>query len=156
MDTSTGSKRVIEDTVKQRVAQTTIKRPASVVPKKPTKIWVFSLITLVVVALIASGAFIVGARIHRNNTKNLNDVNVVQLLIAKHYLLPQGETPALITVTDVSKLTTPFLKESQDGDKILVYQNAKKVVIYRPSIDRIVDIGPVSVVPLDNATNSSN
>lgn len=85
----------------------------------------------------------------RENRRNLNSVMVVEDLVSKHFILPPDEVPALITVTDASKLTTPFLKQAQDGDKILVYQNAKKVIIYRPNIDRVVDAGPVTIAPLD-------
>lgn len=59
--------------------------------------------------------------------------------------LPQGEEPVLATVTDHAALQTAFLREAQDGDKILIYEKARKVIIYRPSIDRIIDVGPVEL-----------
>lgn len=81
-----------------------------------------------------------------NNKKNNNDsVEAVTQTIAKHMVLPMDEVPALLTVTDPSKVTTQFLKQSQVGDKILIYQKYKRVIIYRPSIDRIIDIGPVVI-----------
>src|SRR5581483_1628499 len=57
------------------------------------------------------------------------ELNHVTALVAKHYLLPTNETPALVTVTDTKKLTSPFLKKSLDGDKILVYQKNRIAII---------------------------
>ncbi|MEO5948918.1 MAG: hypothetical protein ABIP74_00790 [Candidatus Saccharimonas sp.] len=65
--------------------------------------------------------------------------------VQRHVVLPSDEVPALLTVTDSSKLTTQFLKQSQNGDRILVYKNHQKAIIYRPSVDRIIDIGPVVI-----------
>lgn len=78
-------------------------------------------------------------------TKDLTNVNTVVSLVSRHMVLPGDETPALMTVTDPSKLTTAFLKGTKVGDKILIYQTNKRAIIYRPSIDRIVDIGPVVI-----------
>ena len=79
---------------------------------------------------------------------NLNSVTTIQRLVGRHFVLPNDETPALATVTDKAKLTTKFLQKAENGDKILIYQKASRVIIYRPSIDRIIDVGPVQIAPL--------
>lgn len=79
---------------------------------------------------------------------NLNSVTTIQRLVRRHFVLPIDETPALATVTDKAKLTTKFLQKAENGDKILIYQKAGRVIIYRPSIDRIIDVGPVQIAPL--------
>ena len=76
--------------------------------------------------------------------------------VSKHYLLPSNETPALATVTDTSKLTTPFLKQAKNGDQLLVYQGNKLAIIYRPSIDRVVAVGPVAIDAPPSALQSRN
>lgn len=66
--------------------------------------------------------------------------------VGRHAMLPKDEEPVIATVTDPAKLPDQtFLKQARAGDKILFYQKAKKVIIYRPGIDKIVDIGPLSV-----------
>lgn len=62
-------------------------------------------------------------------------------------VLPKDEQPAVVTVMDVSKVkNVPFLEHSaKNQDKILVYSKAKKVILYRPNENKIVDIGPVSI-----------
>lgn len=70
--------------------------------------------------------------------------------ISKHYILPDGEVPALATITDKTKLTSPVFKMAENGDKILIYQGRKLAIVYRPSKDRIVAVVPVSI---DEPTN---
>lgn len=54
----------------------------------------------------------------------------------------QGDSnPAILTVEDKSKVTQPFLEQSQNGDKILLYYKAKKAVLFRPSEGRIINQG---------------
>lgn len=66
--------------------------------------------------------------------------------VGRHVILPEGEEPVIATVTDSAMLPDqPFLKQARAGDRILFYQEVKKVIIYRPSTDRIVDIGPLSI-----------
>ncbi len=90
--------------------------------------------------LIAGGIFYV-AQLRKG--PNLDKVTVVTSVLSKHMILPTNEQPIIATVTDKSALKTPFLREADDGDKIIIYEKAKRVIIYRPSTDRIVDIGPV-------------
>ena len=63
--------------------------------------------------------------------------------ISKIVVLPIGES-TIATVTNVETLTSqPFFANAQNGDKVLIYKNAKKAYLYRPSINKIIEIGPV-------------
>ena len=65
--------------------------------------------------------------------------------VGRLVVLPQGESPQIATVQDKSQLPKqPFFEQTENGDKLLVYLQAKKVYLYRPSLDRIVDISPVN------------
>lgn len=60
--------------------------------------------------------------------------------------LPSDETPTLATVTDKEKLTDqPFFRKSENGDKVLIYTNAGRAILYRPSIGKIVDITSINI-----------
>ena len=65
--------------------------------------------------------------------------------LGKIMLLPIGEDPTLMTVLDKDKLPKDqeFFKNAENGDKLLVYTKAKKAILYRPSIKKIVEVGPV-------------
>lgn len=64
--------------------------------------------------------------------------------VAKLIALPAGETPTLATVTDVQKLKDQqFFKNAANGDKVLIYQKSLKAYLYRPSENKIIEVGPV-------------
>lgn len=69
--------------------------------------------------------------------------------VSKLYILPKNEEPVLATVTDRSKLSTPFLKQSQNGDKVLIYPKNRLVIVYRPSINKVVSVSPVLITPIN-------
>jgi len=65
--------------------------------------------------------------------------------VSKIILLPEGEIPTLATVTDAEKTRgQDFFKNAQNGDKVLVYQNAKKAYLYRPDEKKIIEVGTVN------------
>jgi hypothetical protein len=64
--------------------------------------------------------------------------------VSKHILLP-NEKPSLATVKDPSQVKEAFLKQAKTGDKVLVYSDAGKIIIYRPSLNRIVAVGNVTI-----------
>ncbi len=64
--------------------------------------------------------------------------------VAKLALLPTGETPSVTTVVDKSQVSQAFLQNAQNGDKVLLYYQAHKAYVYRPSTRQIVNIGPLT------------
>lgn len=62
--------------------------------------------------------------------------------------LPAGETPTIATVKDAAtaKQGQPFLASAENDDVIIVYQNARQAILYRPSSNKIIAVGPVSAV----------
>ena len=81
--------------------------------------------------------------------------------IGKLILLPSGEQPTIATVSDKSQLSTqPFFANALDGDKVLVYANAKKAILYRPSTNQVIEVAPVNITsptltPTPTATPSA-
>ena len=60
--------------------------------------------------------------------------------------LPANESPTIATVSDVEKLKEqPFFANAQNGDKVLIYPEAKKAYMYRPSTKKIVEIAPINI-----------
>lgn len=65
--------------------------------------------------------------------------------IGKIAKLPQREDPSVATVTDINRLKDqPVFAESKNGDRVLLYTNAQKVVIYDPISRKIVNIAPLT------------
>lgn len=74
---------------------------------------------------------------------------------------PPDEQPTVITVIDKEKVKTQnFFARAENGDKVLVYTAAKKAVLYRPSTNKIIEVGPVDLTPTKTFTvalyNASN
>lgn len=66
-----------------------------------------------------------------------------------------NEKPTVVTITDREKLQNQeFFKKAENGDKIIVYQAAKRIYLYRPSTGRVVDIAPL-VFDAANAEQST-
>lgn len=80
---------------------------------------------------------------------DLNNVNTIISRAGNIYVLPTNETPALATVTDNSKISSSFAGKVENGDKILIYQNNRKAIVYRPGINKIVDVEPVQLDPVE-------
>lgn len=60
--------------------------------------------------------------------------------------IPKGETPTLATVSDPAKLKEQaFFTDAQAGDKVLVFVQAKRAVLYRPSTGKVVQAANVTI-----------
>lgn len=65
--------------------------------------------------------------------------------ISKLMSLP-NETPVVGTVNDKDKFKDqPFFSGVENGDKLLIFAEAKKAVIYREKDNRIINAGPIAV-----------
>lgn len=82
------------------------------------------------------------------------DAEVLKESLGKIYVLPEGD-PIIASVNDVEKLRKeqPFYNKAENGDKIFIWGD--KAVIYRPSLDKIVDFGIIiSVTPTPTSTQT--
>lgn len=69
--------------------------------------------------------------------------------VSRLYLVPQNEEPTVATVSDPQILKEQsFFTLAEKGDKVLIFTRASKAVLYRPSIDKIIEIAPIKNNPL--------
>jgi hypothetical protein len=79
-------------------------------------------------------------------TQSSAETDALIKAVGKIVLLPENETPTIATVSDPSKLKDQaFFTNAQQGDKVLIYTNAKEAILYRPSIDKVVTISPINI-----------
>lgn len=64
--------------------------------------------------------------------------------VRKLIILPDDEEPTIATVNDLSKLQgQPFFAKAQIGDKVLIYNKARKAILFRPSENKIIELAPL-------------
>ncbi len=74
------------------------------------------------------------------------ELNEVVAKVGALYALPNEEKPSLATVQDINKLKDqPFFSNAQNGDKLLIYSAAKQAIIFRPSTNKIINVGPIAI-----------
>ena len=107
-----------------------------------------------VLALVGTGTSIFFYNKYKDTETKIREASVVsredvQALVAKVgklMKLPEGELPTVATVTDVEKLKDqPFFARAKVGDKVLLYTQAKKAILYDPVDNLIVEVGPLII-----------
>lgn len=133
----------------QIVQTATVSRPKLRLPAN--KRWLYAGL-VIVIAIIPTVYFYTQ---NKNSEKKLNDLqqksqtsndlNTVVAQVGRLVILPTDEQPTLATVSDVSKLQgNPFFVNAANGDKVLVYNKAKRAILYRPSLNKIVEMAPLN------------
>lgn len=76
-----------------------------------------------------------------------DDITATVDAVSKLIVLPSGETPKVVTITNVDQLKKdqPFFSDANNGDKLLVY--SKKVILFNPRTNRVVDIAQIRFSP---------
>ncbi len=117
-------------------------RTSSKVRKSPLYIFIIFLLLLII-----GGAIFYYTK-QRNDATDARLAEITDTIeaISMHVLLPTGEIPTLATVTDPEKLKSQrFFTHALIGDKMLIYTKAQKVILYRPSIDRVIEMSPLDL-----------
>lgn len=66
----------------------------------------------------------------------------------KHLQLPVNEVPALVEITDISKLKNqPFFASAQNGDVVLLFKSTRQAIVYRETGDVVVASGELAALP---------
>lgn len=78
--------------------------------------------------------------------------------LAQILVLPENETPTIATVTDTSKLgNQPFFAGAAVGDRVIIYSQSKKAILYRPSDQKVINIAPLTdEITQDNPDSASS
>ena len=66
--------------------------------------------------------------------------------VGRLIVLPEGEQPTIATVSDAERLKDqPFFAKAKNGDKVLIYPNARKAILYDPISDKVIEVAPVNI-----------
>ncbi|HVZ66916.1 MAG TPA: hypothetical protein VG917_01510 [Patescibacteria group bacterium] len=86
-------------------------------------------------------------------TKETSMIEKVAQIVA----IPNQEQPSQIAnISNIKKFSNnPFFINGQNGDVLIIYEKSKEAVLYRPSTNQVVAIGPFSN-DIDNSTVSAS
>lgn len=107
-----------------------------------------------VIAFAVAGFFIYNYVQTRNELNRSSDPQAAASIeaqklakeVGKFLELPKDEAPTVATVRNVSQLQDqPFFSNAQNGDKVLIYPQTGKAVLYRPSTKKVIEYAQVSL-----------
>lgn len=110
--------------------------------KIPMKLVIPSLAVLLVTTI--------GISFYFYNKSSSNDVDQKEIaaviaVVGELIVLPDEE-PTLATVTDPEKLRDqPFFAKAKIGDKVLLYPIAKKIILYDPEVNKIIEAAVLNI-----------
>lgn len=77
---------------------------------------------------------------------SLSESRALVAQIGRLIALPENEEPTIAIVSDPELLKSqPFFANSKKGDRLLIYPNAKKAILYDPEVDKIIEVAPVVI-----------
>ncbi len=120
--------------------------------KKALKTWA---VLIVLLAVTIGGAVLwtrynnlkkENARLANPEQATKDEANKLKAEVGEFVELPTNETPTIATVVDASKLKNqPFFLNAQNGDKVLMFAQAKKAILYRPTTKKVIEIAPINI-----------
>ena len=74
------------------------------------------------------------------------EVNALLEKVGKLIVLPATEKPVIATVTEPEKLSgQPFFANAKLGDKVFIYTESRKAILYSPTLNKIIEVAPLSI-----------
>lgn len=76
--------------------------------------------------------------------------------VGKLIILPAEEVPTVATISDPEKLKDQaFFARAKAGDKVLIYNSAKRAILYDPAANKIIDVSPVNISTQSASTTNA-
>lgn len=166
------SREIQDITPKPPAADVTLSQPNTqpVLFKAAARYLPFILATVAVLlfAVIALAAQLVNVRSHNrslqaqlsaveSNPQALVQKQTDDLIVKVGSLmsLPTGETPTVVAVTDAPTAAkqSAFFANAINGDKVLMYVKAGEAILYRPSNNKIILVGPLKLNDTQSSTS---
>ena len=101
-----------------------------------------------IVAIVFAGYFYYQMRALKQSPQSVAQQETADLVskISKLMVLPTGETPTFATVSNPALLKDqPFFVSAVKGDKVLIYTQAQKVILYSVTLNKILNVAPYNI-----------
>jgi hypothetical protein len=135
-----------------RRKKTTTEPMSTVAQRRKTFPWGVIILSLLLLCAIGVAGYFYYQLKWAPQIESAQEIEDLTTTIGEFIELPTNETPTLATVTDREKLAdqTFFLK-AENGDKVLIYSNSGRAILYRPSSKKVIDMTTVNVAKTDTA-----
>lgn len=107
------------------------------------------IIVLIIIVLIVAGIYYFVKPQASSSDVPVAEVKAVLEKLERHIILPTDETPQIGRIDDPVQAAKaqPFVTGAEKGDLLIVYVKASKAIVYSPTRDIIINVGPVSMNP---------
>ncbi len=115
-------------------------------------------IVIAVLAIAAAGYFYYQLYKMKQDPNAQARKEVAELVtkVSKLAVLPEGETPTVATVSDTEALKEQaFFKNAKQGDKVLIYAEAKKAFLYSVELNKILEVAPLNIGSQNSTTTTT-
>ena len=109
-------------------------------------------------ALVVAGYFYNELRVLKQDPQAVARQEAASLVakVGKLVVLPEEEVPTVATVSDPEALKDqPFFSKAQAGDKVLIYAEAKRAILYSVTLNKVIDVAPLNIGETDGVTPPS-
>jgi hypothetical protein len=151
----TAKKTVLASAVKEKIAKTVKTDKVSATSKKVS--WQFERKFLAAIGGFVIGVIIfvgIGYEFEHNKKESMNkkdisteaslekkQIDLINTAVARNFGLAYDEDPVFATVTDIEKMRAQqFFVKIENDDKVLIYTQNKKIILFRPSTNKILNI----------------
>ena len=112
------------------------------------KILQYGLPTVAVLAIICAGYFFYQNHQLKQNPQTISarEIRSVIKKVSSLAVLPMNEVPTVATVSDLNALKgQAFFADAKKGDKVIIYRDAKKAILFDPIANKIITMAPLNV-----------
>ncbi len=106
------------------------------------------LVLAVIVLGAISGGLYTKLRSAQSGAPQDSQVEIENLVakVGQLIVLPEGEVPTVATITDPKLLKDQaFFANAQQGNKVLIFAQARKAILYDPLQHKIVEVAPINL-----------
>ena len=104
------------------------------------------LLVLLVLIFAGTSIFFYKKSMHNPSAKAQAEVESLVEKVGRLVVLPTDETPTVATVSDPEVLKEQtFFADAKKGDKVLIYSNARKAILYDHVQNKVITIAPLTL-----------
>ncbi len=112
------------------------------------------LVLVIIVLLLSGGYYFYKYTMVMRSDKKYQNIKLVSA-ISKSLVLP-NEVPTIVSVLNHTKFNNETLRNSsKDGDKLIVFSQSKKLILYRPSSKKVVEVLSIQGLKETQATQDA-